>query len=143
MNLELKRHAFRDSYTIGKLFIDGVYFCDTLEDKVRDINNDGDLKDPGETKVMHETAIPKGKYKVVMNLSNRFKRIMPLLIDVPHFAGIRIHSGSKASHSSGCILVGKNSIKGGLTESKKYEALLYDILNKAQKENKNISILVS
>lgn len=132
MNLELKRIALRDTYTIGKLYIDGVYFCDTLEDKVRDTNKDGDLNDPGETKVMSESAIPYGTYKIIMNMSNRFKRIMPLLLDVKNFAGIRIHSGNKPEHSAGCILVGKNSIKGGLTESKNYEKLLYDKFNSSK-----------
>lgn len=139
MKLELKRIAIRDTYTIGKLYINGKYFCDTLEDKVRDLNKDGDLKDLGEGKVMHETAIPYGTYTVIMNMSNRFKRVMPLLLDVPHFAGIRIHSGNKAEHSSGCILVGKNSVKGGLTESKHYEKLLYDYLLKEKVSTITIS----
>ena len=139
MKLELKRIALRDTYTIGKLYINGKYFCDTLEDKVRDLNKDGDLNDVGEGKVMHETAIPYGTYSVIMNMSNRFKRVMPLLLNVPHFAGIRIHSGNKASHSSGCILVGVNSVKGGLTESKKYEKLLYDYLLKEKVSTITIS----
>jgi hypothetical protein len=139
MKLELKRVALRDTYTIGKLYINGKYFCDTLEDKVRDLNKDGDLNDIGEGKIMHETAIPYGTYSVIMNMSNRFKRVMPLLLDVPHFAGIRIHSGNKAEHSSGCILVGVNSVKGGLTESKKYEKLLYDYLLKEKVSTITIS----
>lgn len=129
MNLKLQRIALRDTYTIGKLYIDGVYFCDTLEDRVRDLNHDGDLDDSGETKVMHETAIPYGKYTVIMNMSSRFKRIMPLLLGVKNFEGIRIHSGNKAEHSSGCILVGKNTIKGQVTDSKRYEKMLYNKLN--------------
>jgi hypothetical protein len=136
MKLELKRVALRDTYTIGKLYIDGVYFCDTLEDHVRDMNKDGDLNDSGETKVFGETAVPYGKFKVIMNMSNRFKRVMPLILDVPHFAGIRIHSGSKAEHSHGCILVGINDIKGRLSQSKKYETELYIKLSTA----KDISI---
>jgi len=132
MKLELKRIALRETYTIGRLFINGERFCDTLEDKVRDM--------PKEPKVMHETAIPKGTYTIIMNDSVKFKRRMPLLLDVPYFKGIRIHSGNKATHSSGCILVGINSVKGGLTESKRYEGLLYDILNKAQKNKEKITI---
>lgn len=106
MELKLKRIAYREKYTIGKLFIDDVYFCDTLEDVPRDI------------KIQNETCIPKGKYKVVLNISNRFKRLMPLLIDVPNFTGIRIHTGSTEKDTSGCILVGKNKIVGKLLESK-------------------------
>lgn len=134
MKLELKRVALRDTYTIGKLSIDGVYFCDTLEDKVRNL--------PKEKKVMHETAIPKGIYKIIMNMSTRFKRIMPLLLNVPFFQGIRIHSGNVAEHSSGCILVGKNTEVGKVTQSKHYEALLYDILNKAQNNKEEITITI-
>jgi hypothetical protein len=132
MILELKRVALKDTYTIGKLYVDGVYFCDTLEDKVRDLNKDGDLADQGETKVMHETAIPYGTYKVIMNMSTRFKRLMPLLLDVPSFQGIRIHAGNVAEHSSGCILVGKNTEVGKVTNSKHYEALIYDKIFKAK-----------
>jgi hypothetical protein len=136
MKLELRRVALRDTYTIGKLYIDGVYFCDTLEDHVRDINKDGDLNDKGEGKVFGETAIPYGTYKVIMNMSNRFKRVMPLILDVPHFKGIRIHAGNSAKDTLGCPLVGINSVKGRLTQSKKYETELYIKLSSA----KNITI---
>lgn len=142
MKLELKRTFFAETYTIGKLSIDGVLFCDTLEDKNRDLNKDGDLKDKGETKVFGQTAIPFGTYEIIMNESQRFKRKMPLLLNVPSFAGIRIHSGSKAEHSHGCILVGKNTIKGGLTESKPFEIKLYEILNKAFDNKEKIEIEV-
>lgn len=130
MKLVLERVAYRDTYIIGKLYINGIYFCDTLEDKNRDLNKDGDLNDAGEGKVFGETAIPFGVYTVVMNMSTRFKRIMPLLLNVPHFSGIRIHSGSKAEHSHGCILVGVNDKKGRLSLSKDYETKLYALLNK-------------
>jgi hypothetical protein len=140
MKLELKRTFFAEKYTIGKLSIDGVLFCDTLEDKNRDLNKDGDLKDNGETKVFGETAIPFGTYEIIMNESQRFKRKMPLLLSVPSFAGIRIHAGSKAEHSHGCILVGKNTIKGGLTDSKAFEVKLYALLNKAFDNKEKIEI---
>lgn len=132
ISLRLKRVAFRDTYTIGKLYVDGEYFSDTLEDYSRDFNKDGDLNDKGETKVFGETAIPYGTFKVIMNMSNRFKKVMPLVLDVPHFAGIRIHAGTKPEHSHGCILVGKNTIKGQLTESTFYTNKLYAILNKSK-----------
>ena len=140
MKLVLKRVALRDTYTIGKLYINGEYFCDTLEDKVRDLNKDGDLKDVGEGKIKKETAIPYGTYKIIMNISTRFKRLMPLLLNVPEFQGIRIHAGNNESHTEGCILVGKNTIKGKLTESKIYEKELYDKFNKVGKELITITI---
>lgn len=129
MELLVKRTAFKELYTIGKLYIDGVYFCDTLEDKNRDNNHDGDLSDPGEGKIMNETCIPFGTYKVIINMSNRFKRLMPLIMNVPGFDGIRIHNGVNQNNTSGCILVGKNNIVGALTNSKEIFEKLFNILN--------------
>ena len=105
MLLELKRTYKKPLYTIGHLYIDGDYFCDTLEDAEREI------------KVPNETCIPSGYYRIIMNYSNRFKRIMPLIEDVPAFTGIRIHPGNDQNNTSGCILVGANTIRGKLTNS--------------------------
>lgn len=108
MNLTLKRKTYTNKSTIGDLSINGVFFCNTLEDVSRDKNKDGDLNDVGETKVYAKTAIPSGKYEVVITFSNRFKKYMPLLIDVRGFAGIRIHKGNKPEDTEGCILLGQN-----------------------------------
>lgn len=108
MNLTLKRKTYTNKSTIGDLSINGVFFCNTLEDVSRDKNKDGDLNDVGETKVYAKTAIPSGKYEVVITFSNRFKKYMPLLIDVKVFAGIRIHKGNKPEDTEGCILLGQN-----------------------------------
>jgi hypothetical protein len=94
MEFLLERKYLGDTYTIGHLYIDEQFFCNVLEDKVRDLNKDGDLNDAGETKVYGETAIPYGKYKIIITYSQRFKRDLPLLVDVPHFSGIRIHPGN-------------------------------------------------
>lgn len=126
MKLILKRIALRDTYTIGKLYIDGVYFCDTLEDKVRDLNKNGKF-DNGEKKVYGETAIPYGTYKVDMNtVSPRFKNRVwakpyggkiPRLLNVNSFEGVLIHPGTTSKDTSGCLLVGRNTIVGKLTQS--------------------------
>lgn len=134
MKLQLHRIAFRDTYTIGKLFIDGIYYCDSLEDKNRDLNKDGDLTDPGEVKVYGKTCIPFGVYRIILNYSNRFKRIMPLLLDVPNFEGIRIHSGNTDANTSGCILVGQNKIIGQLINSRVTFNKLFAELKKAKGE---------
>lgn len=130
MELRLIRIARLPTYTIGKLYIDDVYFSNTLEDKDRDYNHDGDLDEVGEKKVYAQTAIPSGTYKIILNWSNRFQRIMPLLLDVTGFEGIRIHNGTTAANTAGCILVGENSIVGQLTESREIFYRLFNILNK-------------
>ena len=128
MKLLLKRIALKDKYTIGKLYINGEYFCDTLEDAVRD------------KKIKHETAIPTGEYEIIMYNSPRFKRLLPLLKDVPNFAGILIHRGNTIEDTSGCILVGENKKVGMVINSTKYEIALVKILSDAKKENKKITI---
>lgn len=127
MKLTLKRIALKPTYTIGKLYVDNHYFCDTLEDKVRDLNKDGDLNDAGEGKVAGQTAIPYGTYNVTMDVqSPKFsqrasyawcKGYLPRLLNVPHFEGILMHSGNDATHSAGCILVGENRVRGQVLNS--------------------------
>lgn len=111
MNIQVIRKTFTDRSTIGEMFIDGAFFCYTLEDVVRDKNNDGDLQDKGEQKVYGKTAIPKGKYEVIINYSERFKKQMPLLLNVKGFDGIRIHTGNSDSDTHGCLLLGKSKSK--------------------------------
>ncbi len=96
MELLVNRTEYQDVRTIGEFDIDGAPYCYTLEDAVRD---------PG-VKVQNETAIPAGRYRVRMTFSNRFKRIMPELMNVPMFAGVRIHGGNTEADTEGCILVG-------------------------------------
>lgn len=107
MKIKVDRIYKGESYTIGKMYLNGEYFCDTLEDAIRPV------------KIPNETAIPAGIYKVEVTYSPRFKRNLPLLIDVPNYTGIRIHNGSNKDHTSGCILVGFNTSKGKLTDSRK------------------------
>lgn len=127
MEIVLKRLYKKNEYTIGKLYLNGEYFCDTLEDKVRDLNEDGDLNDEGEGKVYGKTAIPYGRYKVVTNIrSPKYAKrssyiwcggYLPRLLDVPHFDGILIHAGNSDSDTHGCILVGENKVKGVVSNS--------------------------
>ena len=125
-----------DTYTIGKLSIDGKPFCDVIEDVVRDKNKDGDLQDAGEAKVYGQTAIPYGTYKVQLTMSNRFKKVLPLLLNVPEFEGIRIHAGNTAEDSHGCLLVGENKQKGKVINS----AVTMEKLMAILKTGKNIEI---
>lgn len=119
----LKRRFLGDNYTIGTLFINGERFCDTLEDKNRDVNRNGKF-DGKEKKVQGETCIPFGTYKVTLNLSPRFKRPLPRLLDVPNFEGVLIHRGNTVKDTEGCILVGENKVKGKVINSTPYEVEL-------------------
>lgn len=117
MELILKRIARKEKYTIGKLLIKGntaFYLMDTLEDRDRFYF--------GEEKIMHETAIPVGRYEIILRYSNRFQRIMPALLNVPQFEGILFHDGgiiADETDTSGCILVGWNKQVGKLINSKR------------------------
>ena len=118
MELVLNRTYFADDYTIGKLFINGKYFCDTLEDKVR------------EYKIKGETAIPYARYEIILTMSNHFKRVLPQLLYVNGFSGVRIHRGNDKDDTEGCILLGENKEKGKVINSTKYEMeLISKMLN--------------
>ena len=134
MNIELNRITRKLSYTIGRLFVDGKYFCDTLEDRCRDLDK--------EEKVMNETAIPEGIYEVIVNVSAKFRRKLPLLLDVPHFSGIRIHRGNTDKDTSGCILVGENKQQGRVINSTGYELKLTEMIEKAMLSGEKIVIQV-
>jgi hypothetical protein len=119
MKLKVIRKEFTDLSTIGELSVNGVFECFTLEDKVRDFKADGTGK------VYGKTAIPKGNYEVVLTYSNRFKQVMPLLLNVPYFEGIRIHPGNKNEDTHGCLLVGNDKSKDLISNSKvAYQKLL-------------------
>lgn len=127
MQIKVIRKEFTDKSTIGELFIDNNFFCYTLEDKVRPIN---------EPKVYGQTAIPKGKYEVIINYSNRFKQQMPLLLNVQGFEGIRIHKGNTDADTHGCILLGKSKSKDFIGLSNVAYNEFMTMLNKATKQGK-------
>lgn len=97
MKITVIRKLLTDTFTIGDLYLDGKLFCQTLEDKVRE---------PG-VKIPGQTAIPAGEYQLRMTYSHRFKKVMPQLMNVPMFEGVRIHSGNTERDTEGCLLVGK------------------------------------
>lgn len=139
MKLRLERRFLGDKYTIGKLYVDGKYFSDTLEDKVRDLNKNG-VFDNGESKVYGESAIPYGTYNIIVNHSPKFKRDLPRLLNVPHFDGILIHRGNTPENTLGCILVGENKVKGKVINSTPYEVKLVSIMKEALSKGEQISI---
>ena len=143
MELLLKRIYKGNKYTIGKLYIDGEWFCDTIEDVVRSLPKNCPHTPKGRNceckeKVYGETAIPAGIYKVILSYSNRFKRILPELLNVPHFLGIRIHRGNTEQDSAGCIILGENKVKGKVINSTPYEIKLVKLLE----NQKNITMTI-
>ena len=130
MKLTLKRIALRSTYTIGRLYIDGNYFCDTLEDTVRDLNKDGKF-DNGEKKVYAKTAIPYGTYEIKWTYSPRFKKYTPQLMNVPSFEGIRIHAGNTSADTEGCLLLGENKQVGKVINSRATINKFYPLIKKA------------
>lgn len=128
----LQRIAKKSDYTIGRLFVDGRYLCDTLEDCVRE---------PG-VKVPGETAIPAGRYRVIVNVSPKFGRELPRLLDVPGFEGILIHKGNSARDSAGCVLLGENKEKGRVVNSTPYELRLTRLIKEAIQRGEEVWITV-
>lgn len=130
MKLTLKRIALRPTYTIGKLYIDDVYFCDTIEDTVRDTNKSGKF-DKGEQKIKGKTAIPYGTYEIKWTYSPRFKKYTPQLMNVPSFEGIRIHAGNTSADTEGCLILGKNKQVGKVLNSRATINKFYPIIKEA------------
>lgn len=152
MKLTLKRIAKRDTYTIGNLYIDGKFFCNTIEDKDRGLDQSMTDEEILKIKVPNETAIPTGTYKITLNVvspkysqrsfyqKNANRGRVPRLLDVKGFAGVLIHCGNLASDSSGCILVGLNTKVGMVTDSKNTFIKLYKEL---LKDRNNITLTIS
>ena len=140
MKILVKRIAKRPTYTIGKMYLDSKYFCDTLEDTDRNISQYTPLDTIKKVKLPNNTAIPTGTYKVIVNVSPKFKRLLPRLLNVPGFDGVLIHRGNTDKDTSGCILIGENKVVGKVINSTGYETKLVSILNKAQDNKENITI---
>lgn len=111
MNITLQTTARQAAYTIGRLYVNGEYFCDTLEPPYRVIHQSKD-------KFKRGTAIPEGNYRITMQPSRKFGTQMPFLLAVPYFSGIMIHPGNTVADTLGCILVGRNTKVGQLTYSR-------------------------
>ena len=142
MKLLVDRFYKGTKYTVGKLYIDGKYICDTMEDKDRSLTQDTTLDEIKKKKVYGQTAIPTGTYKIVVNNSPKFKRNLPRLLNVPGFDGVLIHRGNTHEDSAGCILVGENKLVGKVVNSTKYEKLIIELLTAAQNRNEEITITI-
>ena len=152
MILTLKRIAKRPAYTIGKLYIDGVFFCDTIEDTERGLEMSMPLDMIAKMKVKGETAIPTGTYEVAMNIISPAyskkkafawcKGVMPRLLNVPGWTGVLIHTGNTQKDSEGCIIVGRNTKVGMVTDSMATFKRLYPILRAASDRFEKIELTI-
>ena len=116
MTLRLIREPSQHNATMGSLYVDGVWQCWTLEDAIRD------------QKMAGETCIPAGTYRVDITPSQRFHRLLPILLDVPGFSGVRIHPGNTIADTEGCVLVGRTRSSGSVGESRLAFEPLFDRL---------------
>lgn len=152
MNIVIDRKWKKGTYTIGNLYINGVLFSNTLEDKDRGLTSSMTLEEISKKKIYGQTAIPSGTYEVKMTYSSRFhsrawgKKYggkVPELINVKGFGGVRIHPGNKAADTLGCILVGKNSAIGMVTNSQTYYfKLLDDYIVPAVKKGEKVTLTI-
>ena len=155
MELTLKRIALRSEYTIGKLYVDGKYVCDTIEDTVRDLDKDGKFAN-GEVKIPGKTAIPYGRYEITMKVKSpkysnfskyswakKYDGYLPRLLNVYQFDGVLMHVGNSALDSEGCIIVGENKVVGKVINSvNTFRRLMDEYLVPAKKRNENIVIAI-
>ena len=125
MKITLIRIANRPTYCIGKLYIDGIYECDTIEDTDRGLDDSMSVKEVLNKKIKGQTAIPCGTYPIEITYSPKYKRLMPLILNVKGYSGIRIHSGNTSKDTEGCLLVGKNTVVGMVTDSRNTYQKLY------------------
>ena len=132
MILTLHRSPSSANSTIGELSVDGAFECYTLEDVIR----------PDGVKVAGQTAIPRGTYRIDLTMSQRFSRVLPLLVDVPMFEGVRIHPGNTAADTEGCILVGWGKGADQITQSRDAFASLFSKLRAAEARGEPIAIEV-
>jgi hypothetical protein len=136
MKLLLVRDPGGERCTHGKLYVNGVFECFTLEDKDRKLEKGGE-------KVYGQTAIPRGTYEVIVNFSQRFKRDLPLLLNVAGFSGVRIHAGNTSEDTEGCILVGSSRGDQRVNNSRVAFNKLFDQLDEAYAANEAISLEIA
>ena len=144
MRILLQRHALKAGYTIGRMEINGQYFCDTLEDTDRGLRESMTEDEIAALKVKGATAIPIGTYRIDMQTrSPRFGRVLPRLVSVKGYAGVLIHSGNTADDTEGCILVGENRERGKVLNSRATLERLLVFLRAAQAEGEEIKLTIT
>lgn len=149
MELKLKRTDFTDISTIGELSINGVFECYVLEDKDRGLTQSMSLSESVATKVHGKTAIPYGTFKIVVTKSERFSKMkgkpvyLPILLNVPNYEGVRIHTGNKPEDTEGCLLPARKKGKNVVSESTLAFNQLNDKINNALKIGEVVTIEIT
>ena len=144
LTLLLERRAARPDYTIGRLYVDNVYFCDTLEDTDRGLSAELPIAEIRARKIHGHTAIPTGHYRLdIHTRSPRFGKILPRVEGVPGFEGVLIHSGNSANDTEGCILVGENRERGHVLNSRATLRRLMERLNAAASDGADLFLLIN
>lgn len=151
--LKLERAYKKSGYTIGNLYVNGGFFCNTLEDTDRGLTSKMSPLEIAGRKIPGQTAIPTGKYDITLNVvSPKFGKRpayafcggkLPRLLNVPGFDGVLVHGGNYPYQTEGCLLVGKNSVKGAVMNSMATLKALYAELDKANKRGDKITIEIS
>ena len=136
MNLSLIRDTFTETSTTGKLFIENEFECYVLEDQDRKL-------EAGGKKIYGRTAIPRGRYKIELDWSPKYGRDMPHVLDVPHFDGIRIHTGNRSEDTEGCLIVGQERIENYVRNSKLAFDVLLEKMKMAWASNEEIWITIT
>jgi len=136
MELELTRSVKTNKSTIGELTVNEVFECFILEDKDRGLRKDMPISELIVMKIKTRTAIPTGRYEIVVSFSDKFQKMLPLLLDVPAFAGIRIHPGNTDANTEGCLLPGKTKSPDMIGSSRVAFTALFDKIKAALQREK-------
>ena len=142
MEIRVKRIARKDGYTIGKMYVDNAYFCDTLEDTDRGLKDSMQVSEILAKKRKGVTAIPMGKYDILLTFSPKFKRVLPLLLNVKCYEGVRIHAGNTVENTEGCLLVGENKEKGKVLNSRTTLEKLMSVFFECEKKKEKVTIVI-
>lgn len=142
MEIRVKRIARKDGYTIGQMSLNNEYFCDTLEDADRGLKSTMSVDEILSKKRKGITAIPTGEYDVILTFSPRFKRVLPLLLNVPGYQYIRVHNGNRPDSTEGCLLVGENKVKGQVLNSRATLEKLMAVLLDCEKRKEKVTITI-
>ena len=143
MELRLERKYRNNNYCIDKLYIDGKYFSDVLEDPDRGLTDNMSLEEIKKIKIKGNTCIPYGTYNITITYSSRFKKNLPLLNNVKGFEGIRVHVGNTPQDTEGCLLLGFNKVKGQVIDSRNTVNKFIDIVQKALNKGEKVTITIT